>query len=198
MKEPEEQSLESAGLKVGFDFRGDRFGHEIRIADGPRWLVALRSIEDAPAAEWPMSPPLQSLHFESSDEHGRVALLVGMAGHAHWSASVRIQSGQMHFDIACRLRGDCSGTLESCYETSLPVSAHDERQAWLALPGTSNRALRVRLDDQWQQSRLTVIPSGLAVIASLPLTLPPGNHTVRWGYSVAVENAPGGVVTRDR
>jgi hypothetical protein len=187
-----EQILEGAGLQVGFDFRGDRLGHEIRLADGSAWLAALRSVEDSPTADWPSSPPLQSLHFETSAEHGQVALLVGMAGQSHWSASVKIGSseGKLHFDIACRVRGPRSGLLGSRYQTSLPLVAHDERQAWLAVPGPSTKVLHLRLDDPWQQSRLEATPAGLAIIASSS-TLLAASQTVRWGYWVAAVSAPG-------
>lgn len=101
----EARSDDGIGLRVEFSWRGDRFGHVIF------WLnqhgVAqplLESIETLGAAAWPASPPLQSLTLHTLPSGHPAALLVGMAGRSHWSASVesRAEHAALQFDIACR------------------------------------------------------------------------------------------------
>jgi hypothetical protein len=101
-----EQVLEGGGLRIVFHRRGDRYGHTIEaIADG-RVRAVLKSIEGDAAEPWPASPPFQQLHFEERPGGKRVALLVGMAGTSHWSASVEFDplEGVAVFDVACRMR----------------------------------------------------------------------------------------------
>jgi hypothetical protein len=64
----------------------------------------LESIEGSGTDDWPPSPPLQSLHIESLPNGRRAALLVGMAGRSHWSASIETvkESAEILFDLACR------------------------------------------------------------------------------------------------
>ena len=71
-----------------FVFREDRYAHEVWFDDGSAWVCALQSVEDSPAEAWPASPPWQSLHLESRPDQRPLALLVGMAGKNHWSASI--------------------------------------------------------------------------------------------------------------
>lgn len=101
-----EQALSGGGLRIVFVRRGDRFGHTIEsVVDGqPR--VVFASVEGDAAEPWPASPPFQQLHFEDRPEGKRVALLVGMAGTSHWSASVEFDAtrGEAIFDVACRMR----------------------------------------------------------------------------------------------
>ncbi|MBI3836572.1 MAG: hypothetical protein HY288_01385 [Planctomycetia bacterium] len=79
------QLLEGGGLGVRFAFRDDRYAHEISLTDGSRWIPILMSVEGSPLDDWPASPPLQSLHLDSRPGNRQLALLVGMAGHSHWS-----------------------------------------------------------------------------------------------------------------
>src|SRR5439155_1224637 len=94
-----------SGLRVEFVWRGDRYGHMISEV-GPAGVVEplLESIEGTAADQWPASPPLQTLSVEELPGERRVALLVGMAGGSHWSASIEAvaEKGELIFDIACR------------------------------------------------------------------------------------------------
>src|SRR4029450_2825657 len=66
-------------------------------------------------------PPLQNLSIEQLAPGRRVALLVGMSGSSHWSASIESVPGQSAFvfDIACRTtRGGAS--LGSLYRIHVP------------------------------------------------------------------------------
>ena len=99
---------EGLGLRVSFVRRGDRYGHVISILDrSGRQSPALESVEGTPADDWPASPPLSNLSIEEVAPGRRVALLVGMAGRSHWSASIEPVPGQaaVIFDIACRTAG---------------------------------------------------------------------------------------------
>src|SRR5215213_8525183 len=92
-------------LRVEFVWRGDRFGHLISmVAPTGQTMPLLESIEGTPADEWPASPPFQSLTIEDRPDGRTVALLVGMAGGSHWSASAEPVSGraEIAFDVACR------------------------------------------------------------------------------------------------
>jgi hypothetical protein len=95
-------------LRVTFVREADRYRHEValveRTEDGSEQVTPLlASVEGTAADAWPSSPPLQSLSIEQRPE-GNVALLVGMAGRSHWSASIEALSaeGALRFDIACR------------------------------------------------------------------------------------------------
>ena len=64
----------------------------------------LESVEGSASDDWPASPPLQNLSIEELAPGRRAALLVGMAGRSHWSASIEPVPGQaaLLFDVACR------------------------------------------------------------------------------------------------
>ena len=98
------QSVDNSGhgLRVVFYKLGDRWGHVIVALDGERVTPLLVSVEGSNEQVWPPSPPLQSLSIERR-EAGDVALLVGMAGRSHWSASVEATKNELDFDVACKL-----------------------------------------------------------------------------------------------
>jgi hypothetical protein len=104
------EAIEAVGadgfrLRVEFTWRGDRFGHVISLihADSTSQPL-LESVEGTTNDDWPPSPPLQSLSIETLQGGRRVALLVGMAGGSHWSASIEQAPGErgLIFDLACR------------------------------------------------------------------------------------------------
>jgi hypothetical protein len=100
-------------LSLVFERRGDRLAHAIWLkplngngqqTGEPPTLLLLESVEGSSDDHWPASPPLQSLSIESFVPGTSVALLVGMAGNSHWSASIepcREPTGFL-FDLACR------------------------------------------------------------------------------------------------
>jgi hypothetical protein len=101
----EARGADGSSLRVEFIWHGDRFGQLISIVSPqgePQPL--LQSIEGSPTDDWPASPPLQSLSIESLVGNRRAALLVGMAGRSHWSASVEAapDKSELDFDLACR------------------------------------------------------------------------------------------------
>jgi hypothetical protein len=99
--------LSSDELQVEFFRRGDRVAHRLVY----RGSLLAESIEGTPDEDWPASPPYQEVHFESTKLPEReapcpIALLVGMAGRSHWSASVApAAANEIAWDVACRLHG---------------------------------------------------------------------------------------------
>jgi hypothetical protein len=108
------QSLDErgCGLRVVFfkpESANDRYGHVIATVQNAgqsteKVVPQLLSSEGMGADGWPKSAPLQGLSIESRPK-GSVALLVGMSGQSHWSASVEAIAGQnkLIFDVACRV-----------------------------------------------------------------------------------------------
>ncbi len=92
-------------LRVEFTWLGDRFGHSISaVKQSGEIHPLLQSLEGNPTDNWPPSPPLQSLSIETLAGGRRAALLVGMAGGSHWSASIETtpSRAELLFDLACR------------------------------------------------------------------------------------------------
>src|SRR6478672_10846265 len=103
-------------LRLEFIWLSDRYGHCISRIDASGAIQPLlESIEGSPHDNWPPSPPLQSLTIEPRNGCP-VALLLGMAGPTHWSASIEAAADNtaIHFDIACR-HGTNPGSLGSAY-----------------------------------------------------------------------------------
>lgn len=97
-------SLATKNLRVVFTRQRDRVSHTIELFDSgaQSWTRILESIEGKPDEAWPASPPLQQLHIEQRGSNA-VALMVGMAGAGHWSASIEtLADGRVRFDLACR------------------------------------------------------------------------------------------------
>lgn len=99
---------DGVGLKLVFKWDVDRYCHAISVIgrDGRIMLLA-ESMNGSVDDDWPPSPPLQTLSIENLPDGRSVALLVGMAGRSHWSASIEPVNGQskLIFDIACRHSG---------------------------------------------------------------------------------------------
>lgn len=181
MADKREHVLEGGGLRVRFLFDGDRFKHEIWRAAAEGWSLVLASIEGTPLDDWPASPPFQSLNLESRPGDVQLALLVGMAGKSHWSASVSLDSGSatLAFDVACRVRPPASGALGSSYQALVETQGHD-------LPGTlrlgpaGSGNLELSLAHDLGRAQLECHGGRVNVVAPWS----PGRQaaTVRWGY----------------
>jgi hypothetical protein len=101
------EAADASGLRLHVEFHwlGDRFGHVISaIHSSGEIHPLLKSVEGTTADNWPPSPPLQSLSIETLPDGRRAALLVGMAGGSHWSASIESSQAraELIFDLACR------------------------------------------------------------------------------------------------
>ena len=92
-------------LRVEFIWKGDRYAQLVSLIDARGAAKPLlESIEGTAHDAWPPSPPLQNLTIEIHPGDNRVALLLGMAGDAHWSASIEATADKaaLVFDVACR------------------------------------------------------------------------------------------------
>ena len=114
----EATTASGVGLRVEFVWQGDRFGHVVSLIDANGTVIKLlESVEGTANDPWPPSPPLQSLHLQMLPADRRAALLVGMAGRSHWSASIETAPSPraIQFDIACR-SSDSEAPLRSRYK----------------------------------------------------------------------------------
>lgn len=163
MNENRDHLLEAAGLRVRFFRQSDRFAHDVWVLDGAQWICALQSVEGSPEDDWPPSPPFQSLNVERRDDRF-VALLVGMAGKSHWSASAAIDPllPCVHFDVACRVSAACDPRLTSAYRTA--------------------RGRLLEIEPAGELGPAHVESGGEIVRVSVPLSPHAAARTLRWGY----------------
>jgi hypothetical protein len=170
-------ATDSAGLvlRVRFTRERDRYAHAIlAIEPSGREHLLLESVEGTADDEWPSSPPLQSLSIEELAPGRRAALLVGMAGRSHWSASIEAIPGRtaLLFDIACRLNAKIAA-LRSTYQSHADaVGAPCVR----IIPQEASPA-GSRLDRSGKQ--IVIVPSPAASVM----------RTVRWRYCIELSEA---------
>lgn len=179
--------LAAGPLRVRFHRLGDRIAHAIEWAGGPSPRTLLNSIEGDPDQDWPPSPPLQELHFETRPDGQRLALLVGMAGHSHWSASIALDAAgtALEFDLACRLR-ETPNRLGNQYHWGANVqgepSAGDRHRCMLRFP--EGIVLVVALPaGEAPPPALAPSEAGLTIAPPLPDRV--GAQTVRWRWRLA-------------
>jgi hypothetical protein len=163
--------IENGGIAVEFFRSGDRVAHRVLLKGD---LVA-ESVEGTPFDDWPLSPPFQEVHFEERDPDGRIALLVGMAGRSHWSASVAAEGDGIRWDIACRVR-EAPTWLGAAYQIAgaLSIAA---TSATVTTPAGSR--LQFTGDTAWESrdARLQL---------SVPLPTEKFPQTLVWQYAVRV------------
>jgi hypothetical protein len=183
-----EQLLRVGDLGVRFRFQKDRYAHEILLANGDKWTTVLASVEGSSADDWPASPPLQSLHVESRPGNGQVALLVGMAGHSHWSMSVELDpaAARITFDVACRTRGRPLGQLGSRYKALHPWAERGPRRAICTPTATAPVHVGLEICTPFGDARVEATADVIHLIAVPPASDQP--RTVRWGYTVTRDN----------
>jgi hypothetical protein len=176
--------LEGGGLRVRFAFCGDRYAHEVWLADGATWVKVLSSVEGSPSEPWPASPALQSLHLECGQEGHPTALLVGMAGKSHYSLSASLDrvAKCVRFDVACRAGGERIGSLGSRYRVWHGDWNHDQRHATFAPLPSSAACLELEICQHLGSARIESVDDTIAVVAEPSLQSLP--QTVRWGYTV--------------
>lgn len=180
-------SIEHQGWRVEFFRFDDRVAHRIARLTASGCAILATSIEGTPDQDWPPSPPLQHVHFEQRGHGDRVALLVGMAGRSHWSASAEMDSvtGALVWDVACRT-ADLPAWLGTTYYLGAPASV---------LAATA----RFQIGDQCA----TIVfrtGDGEPIHAEqcdgqlrwrVPAVAAPQARTIRWQYRIALENPAG-------
>jgi len=184
-----DQLLESDRLRVRFWFCEDRYAHEIWLAAGGNWIAVLASLEGTPQEDWPASPPLQSLHFERAGTAGQTALLVGMAGKNHWSASVELDPAgdRAHFDVACRIRDPIAHLLASTYRAASGVTLSGPRDGPIEFK-TLHALLEISADDP-AGARVELVKGGGRIVVDGALG-GDSPRTVRWRYTLRAIDPP--------
>lgn len=183
-----EAVIEGGGLRVDFTRADDRFAHVIGWLNevpggGLEFVPLLESVEGTADDNWPASPPLQSLHVEDRPDGKRLALLVGMAGRSHWSASLEFDPalGKATWDVACRLHAE-PAALTSTYRVVeaklLSVSDSSVRLS------SGSRCFELQLEgsDQHSCTLNATSPTQLTIQCFSPPGLLP--RTVRWRYTL--------------
>lgn len=176
--------LESAQLRLDLWRVGDRFTHRVYAAGADVLLLA--SWEGEPDEVWPSSPPLQELHLETRPGGRELALLVGMAGHSHWSLSAELDAAAetLTFDVACRVRGP-SGSLGSRYRSERHWQWSPDRAAAFCTAGDQDYRLEV--------DRALAPPARLEFPTANLVSIEPDSadagavapRTIRWRYVVS-------------
>jgi hypothetical protein len=97
--------LEAAGLRISFHTCEDRIAHTVGLLIDGRIVPLLASLEGTADDDWPPSPPLTNVEVVQQG-HRQQAMLLGMAGRSHWSATVIANESarRMEFEMACRLK----------------------------------------------------------------------------------------------
>src|SRR5262245_39124630 len=157
-----------AVLRIQFIRLADRYRHTISLVERDGQVCPLlESIEGTASDDWPPSPPLQNLSIAELAPGRKAALLVGMAGRGHWSASIEPVSGEaaLDFDIACRPAGKPE-PLGSLYTRLAPSAA---------------------------ELKITAVES-MITLGCLYIFVPTDStassaRTVRWKYRIALDSA---------
>lgn len=184
-----EPVLSAGCLQVRFAFCDDRFAHEIWAADGDDWRPLMSSVEGTPEQSWPPSAPLQTLHVETRPE-GPIALLVGMAGKCHWSASVELDAErhQVRFELAARVRPPGSPWLGSTYQLAQgyrAVPVHGDRLE-LSASGAAHPGIAIQSAESGTLVELS--SQGGVLIAAREILVADAPATIRWSYRVELSS----------
>lgn len=174
-------------LRVEFFKSGDRYAHRLVAVllddGGGETVVALaESVEGASDDPWPPSPPLQSLSIEELTLDRTAALLVGMAGRSHWSASVEAEFpprpfvGALRFQLACRI-SSVPDRLGSTYRIAPGIMMRESKgcvglaELNAGITAVFNGQLRPVLHEE-------------AGEFYLPAEMPTPPATAQWGYII--------------
>lgn len=189
-------ATDSSGLTLRIEFvrLTDRYSHVLSVVEpGGAMHPILESVEGTAEDDWPSSPPMQNLSLEELAPGRRVALLVGMAGRNHWSASIEPVPGQaaLDFDIACRW-ASAVGSLGSAYAlAAVPGHAaqsigNPSASAELQVAVADNLRLEVKPCAGFE-CRATLAAARVLIVP--PVTSRPKSGTARWKYRIALARA---------
>lgn len=99
---------EGTGMRVMFEWCGDRFRHSIFAVRMGKPKLMVESLEGDSTEAWPSSPPVQQLHLQPNPSGREMLLLTGMAGKSYWSGSITTSSDlrwtRVGLHFACRHR----------------------------------------------------------------------------------------------
>jgi hypothetical protein len=187
--------LESSGpagvtLRLSFVWWLDRFGHVISVVTPRQGLATvLNSLEGDAKDAWPASPPLQSLTLEQLEGGRRAALLIGMAGRSHWSASVETvpRKPALVFDVACRL-GSLPAELGSRYTVASGVikSGPGDKQREFFEVLTGGPVVRIYREAANGSAAKLRVPEKGEIVIRPDIREKAASHTIRWRYRVEV------------
>jgi hypothetical protein len=172
------EAVLSAGdrLQLRFARRGDRWHHAVDFRAAGQIVWQLRSDEGTADDGWPSSPPFQSLEMHTQPDGRKFALLVGMAGASHWSASIETDPAgeRFVFDMACRIKF-APTWLGSSYVTSNALGDDNFRCA----------IETVALGETPDDSRPIVETAGPRTVVRVVDLSGPLPRTVRWKYTIS-------------
>lgn len=168
-------------VRLSFIWSGDRYAHRLEWVDGGSCVVCIESLEGADHQFWPPSPALQQLNVQSEVSGKPCALLLGMAGKSHWSASIEVSGSTLIFDVACRVQQPAErlGSIYLIGRSCRPAAVRDDGSCRiLCATGHGTCAVEVKTDEatllcDQDQGRLTILPSKADN---------DGPTLVRWGY----------------
>ena len=163
-------------LRVVFQFFDDRFHHSVGILTNGVFHTLLESLEGSANESWPSSPA-----FQEVSQQGTTALLVGMAGTSHFSASVEPRMDSIRFDLACRLKEPPTvlGSTYRLLQPAAPNSTSDNEDS--SGQHSLNIPLQATHDSPSNSSHnVHIRPPHLS--KELP-------QTARWSYEVRVKDA---------
>ncbi len=182
-----EHVLPGRAIRVRFFWLADRYAHAVEVARGGAWIEICGSIEGSADERWPASPALQSLHEDARADGRRVALLVGMAGKSHWSASIELDdsANALEFDVACRLATAEGAALGSSYRCDQLSSIVEPGRARWTIDEAPPIVLEVADSEEPGQASLKLDGQRLSIVPRTVLTA--GAQTVRWRYRVRID-----------
>ncbi|GAA4439646.1 hypothetical protein [Bremerella cremea] len=178
---------DGVGLFVHFVKQKDRFGHVLALVQGEECTPLFASIEGTDEEDWPESPPYQEVHMEDRGDSS-VALLVGKAGHSHWSAAVEPTSkpGGLQYAVACRMQ-DYPRCMCSRYGSVMPTPVEPKLERdgpWVWNVNGVEVCVEVIAQEQFPTPELPASSTGFEVNASLDHE--PFPKTIQWRYQIWV------------
>ena len=182
-------------LRIDFFKLGDRFGHRLSVVlrdeyGGETPIPLAESVEGPPDDPWPPSPPLQSLSMEKLPDDQTAALLVGMAGRSHWSASIvtnDFDARMLKFDLACRCQA-IPGSIGSEYQAMQGVALKIAKGCAMLCELNRNVCAMFSWHFLGQQPSAEALPGGrTSRFRMSPMTrLDKVSSTIRWQYTVTL------------
>jgi hypothetical protein len=173
-------------LRADFLWQHDRYGHRIVAIHDQLESTLLVTEPGGQWADWPAGPPLQQLSWTETVPGRRVGLLLGMAGKSHWSVSAEVvgDSGDLLFDVACRIQQP-PRWLGSTYQSGCPVRRETPYAACLSAGGAN---IRLTTEPVGNVPRATIEVQGRRLAIGPDVNSVCAPQTVRWKYRIAIQS----------